>query len=222
MKICAMSDLHGVLPQIQECDVVCICGDFSPIEFDRNTSKVEEWVNLEFFPWIRNLPCSKVILTPGNHDWITWVKQPEDIQKWIQDENLQDKFIYLVNSEYVYEDVRFFGCPYVSRLPHWPYYTWDGHEYKDIPENTDILLTHAAPSIGDVGLDMSIPRELGSIHLANVVRARSNIKYHFCGHIHDGSHRIHTIENTSIVNVSILDDNYELTYPEFYIDYVKN
>ena len=27
IKICAMSDLHGYLPEVEPCDLVLICGD---------------------------------------------------------------------------------------------------------------------------------------------------------------------------------------------------
>ena len=36
MKICAISDIHGYLPKMEECDVVCICGDILPLSIQHN------------------------------------------------------------------------------------------------------------------------------------------------------------------------------------------
>ena len=39
-RICIISDLHGNPPNIEECDILCICGDIVPnnIQYDLNES----------------------------------------------------------------------------------------------------------------------------------------------------------------------------------------
>ena len=61
MKICALSDLHGNLPQLEPCDVVCICGDIAPINFDRSTDRCIYWFRTVFLKWCSELECEKVI-----------------------------------------------------------------------------------------------------------------------------------------------------------------
>ena len=69
MKICALSDLHGNLPQLEPCDVVCICGDIAPINFDRSTDRCIYWFRTAFLKWCSELECEKVIFIAGNHDF---------------------------------------------------------------------------------------------------------------------------------------------------------
>ena len=72
IKICAMSDLHGHLPdpeQIEQVDVVVICGDIVPLKIQRTRILVEEWLINEFKDWVQLLPCERVIMIPGNHDF---------------------------------------------------------------------------------------------------------------------------------------------------------
>lgn len=222
MKIIGISDLHGILPSIPECDVVCICGDTSPIEYDRYVYKVQEWFKMKFFDWIRNLSCKKVIFIGGNHDFFldkscaAFVSTREDlrpIKELIEESGLSDKLIYLENESYQFEGVNFYGCPAVQHLPGWGFYTVSGDEYEQIPENCDVLLTHMAPAINEVGRDLCLIRDFGSRKLAKVIRNRPNLKYALCGHIHDGDHTpTPTTGGTMCINCSYLDNNYEPAY----------
>lgn len=67
MKIVAISDLHGCLPQLPECDIVCICGDIIPLDYQGNTIKSISWFLQDFVPWTNCLSCNKVIFIAGNH-----------------------------------------------------------------------------------------------------------------------------------------------------------
>lgn len=217
MTITTISDLHGYLPLLQPCDVVCICGDISPIEFDRNRDKSIHWFRTKFLNWCSKLDCDKIIFIAGNHDFSLQLLGAK-INHLIQEYELQDKVIYLENQEYVYHGLKFYGCPNVENLVHWAFYTPDGHEYKLIPEDTDILLTHMAPAIGELGRDLTVVRDFGSRRLANAIKDLPNLRYAFCGHIHDGGHEPTLVNHTVCINSAILDDNYEYTYEPVTID----
>ena len=58
MKFGALSDLHGILPEIkEECNVYLICGDIVPLKMQRNIPQSEKWLKTEFAEWIINLQC---------------------------------------------------------------------------------------------------------------------------------------------------------------------
>ena len=69
MKICAISDIHGDLIEIPECDVLCICGDIFPLEIQKNPTECHEWFFSEFLPWAEACPCEQVYYIAGNHDF---------------------------------------------------------------------------------------------------------------------------------------------------------
>lgn len=211
MNICVLSDLHGYLPLLNSCDVVCICGDISPIEYDRKVDKCIHWFRTNFLNWCSKLQCDKIIFIAGNHDFFLETLGNK-VHFIIQEYELQDKVIYLENTEYIYQGIKFYGCPNVENLVHWAFYTPDGHEYKFIPEDTDILLTHMAPAIGELGRDITVVRDFGSRRLANVIRNLPNLRYAFCGHIHDGGHKPTLVNHTVCVNSAILNDDYEYAY----------
>ena len=71
MKICAISDLHGYLPDnIEPCDVVCICGDVIPPDIQKNYEASLAWLSGPFQLWALKLNCNKVLFIAGNHDFI--------------------------------------------------------------------------------------------------------------------------------------------------------
>ena len=70
MKICGISDIHGnLIENIPECDVLCICGDVVTLNAQRNIEASKHWWETKFIKWVDKLPCKKVIIIPGNHDF---------------------------------------------------------------------------------------------------------------------------------------------------------
>lgn len=67
LKICAISDLHGNLIDIQPCELLLICGDIIPLKMQRNIPQSLSWFKKEFIPWIESLPCKEVVFIAGNH-----------------------------------------------------------------------------------------------------------------------------------------------------------
>lgn len=70
MKFGALSDLHGILPEIkEECDIYLICGDITPLKMQRNIPQSKKWLSHEFAQWVKDLPCEKVFMVGGNDGW---------------------------------------------------------------------------------------------------------------------------------------------------------
>jgi Icc-related predicted phosphoesterase len=214
-KICAMSDIHGHLPEnIEECDIVCIAGDIMPLEIQRNVTESFMWFKEIFFPWINDLPCEKVFWIGGNHDfWLSWT-DTKAVNRFTR-ENCYDKLVYLNNTLVEYDNLRSYGCPQVENLEGWAFYTEDGHEFNAIPQ-CDILLTHMPPKIENLGY---IPKygDLGSEELKHIADSHK-IKLWFCGHMHDGNHEIVEYNGCKLKNVAIKNDLYEVANPITYID----
>jgi hypothetical protein len=75
-----------------------------------------------------------------------------------------------------------------------------------------------APAIGELGRDLTVVRDFGSQRLANAIKDLPNLRYAFCGHIHDGGHEPTLVNHTVCINSAILDDNYEYAYEPVTID----
>ena len=219
MKITAVSDLHGNLIDIEECTVLLICGDISPLDIQKDYIQMTKWFFNDFYNWICNLPCEHVILTPGNHDF--W------FEKFIKDSNmyLWDKLSILINGTaeifYGIKHIKIFGTPYCKNFGNWAF--MPGNDkldslYNNIPEDIDILICHDSPLIGYVGnimeqADKTYPNGVpaGNPYLANAIFDKKP-KYVLSGHIHSGDHELKDYEGIKCANVSILDESYNKAY----------
>jgi len=234
MKIVGISDLHGYLPTLPSCDVVCVCGDIVPLDYQKDYEQSIAWFCLEFIPWTDSLDCKKVILVGGNHDFFLeklhkrlfddtyrWRSPSDVLKKLLPGENKgKHKLVYLCDSLYEFEGITFYGSPWVGELKNWAFYK-SSEELKEtygkIPNKCDVLLTHMPPKMCGCGEVLqhgchNTGANYGSSELEEVIMAK-NIKWSLSGHIHSGSHFPVEYENGKYVaNCSIKDENYEVQY----------
>lgn len=241
MKVVPMSDLHGYLPDphsVPECDVVCICGDIVPLQYQSDDIKSLAWFYLEFLPWTDNLRCTRVLFVAGNHDFFLehLMQKPngvrrsasEVMEKLLPGENRSlHKITYLRDSSARILGKTFYGTPWIGGLPNWAFnLSSDEREqlWKQIPKKLDVLLTHGAPDlcyVGTVLQSSGFQPNYGDPILAEAVKGR-DIQYTFCGHIHSGLHKPSLVKEPAVgerenfvCNVSVKDENYHVTTEKF-------
>jgi Icc-related predicted phosphoesterase len=244
MKVCAISDIHGKLPKLPECDVVCICGDILPLHIQRDFYKSLTWLAGPFQKWALELPCKKVIMIWGNHDFVGerllkyGVDDPSQEKYWaigmaatFQSHFLfncdeEDKIIILCDSQYEYNGIKFYGTSWCPELRNWAFYQ-DSNGLKEkfdkILGNTDVLLTHCPPKFGSQGVvletNWNYRNDFGCQELQDVIVEKFKHKtcttYILSGHIHSGLHNWEVNEGLTYRNVSLLNEDYELSYQPF-------
>lgn len=224
-----MSDLHGHLPtlNIPEVDVVTISGDIVPLDIQGKLARSISWYLLQFVPWAEKLPCKKVFVIAGNHDFFFEAQISRKnigtlgpVGEILLCENTSDKVVYLEDREYNFEGKKFWGTPWIPDLNRWAFYG-NSAKLKEmfgmIPENVDVLLTHTAPRIGNAGKVLQTSAfnygsNFGCVELTEAIEKKKP-KYVFCGHIHSGDHNETVAEcGTRIYNVSIKDEDYLPSY----------
>lgn len=227
MKVCALSDIHGTLLPVEDyfesCELVCICGDISPLSIQGNHRKMRQWLRNQFKSWCESLPCDKVIFIAGNHDSalnnldFMYTQFPKD-----------SKVTYLFHENYVYtsksgKDYSIFGTPYCKLFGNWAFMEMDEileKLYSTIPENLDILLSHDAPfGVSDVLLQPSYytGEHIGNKPLAHTILEKTpKIVLH--GHLHSTSREFEEWGYSKVINCSIKDERYDPIYNPLIIE----
>lgn len=223
--ICAISDLHGDLPEIKPCDLVLICGDSVPLSVQSSTNRTKKWYKEKFTKWAENLPCEKVIFIAGNHE--LGFKGHQIIYESLFPTS--NKITYLCHKEYVFthngKDYRIFGTPYCKKFGNWAFMYPDDvlkQIFNEIPEGLDILITHDQPyEYGDILLQEDCPwadgNHIGSKPLLDAILEKQP-RFQFNGHLHSCSHEKIMIGNTVHYNVSVKDEKYNITYESLYLE----
>ena len=226
MKICGISDMHGQYDfEIEPCDIVLICGDIVPLKIQKNDIQSEEWLKTFFIPWCTDLPCEKVIFIAGNHDFV-FMEHPERVRDLLKD---QDKVIYLECETYEYQGKVIYGTPLCKKFYNWAFMSLslkDQQErYKRHLEaigKIDIIMSHDCPyGIADVLLQKDCWWANGE-HIGNKALRWfvDEAKPEWCiqGHLHSTSHEITKHNDTSVVCVSLLNEDYSMVYKPLYIE----
>ena len=225
MKICAISDLHGYLPELKPCELVLICGDSVPLEYQASSKKTKKWYDTTFRKWAGELPCDKVLFIAGNHELHFPGKKIIYESLFSKD----DKITYLCHSEYIHKskdgkEYKIFGTPYCKQFMNWAFmYSNEELEkiFKNIPNDLDILISHDNPyGYGDIVLQecpWSDGIHIGNIPLAKAIEEKQP-KYQFNGHLHSCDHSLIMIGNTKHYNCSIKDEQYNPVYEPLYLE----
>lgn len=194
MKILHISDTHGChrrLHDLPQADIVVHSGDFT-----MNGSEQEA---LDFMNWFCDLPYPQKIFICGNHDECLYGATIDGL-----DGNVH----YLCNSGIEIEGLKFYGVPMFMGDCITDRQT---RHYANIPDDTDILITHTPP-FGILDFDDNI--NYGSEELLSrisVVRPRLNL----FGHIH-ARHGIKVFNGITFSNGAIMNADYSnLEKPNF-------
>jgi|694.fasta_scaffold22898_6 Icc-related predicted phosphoesterase len=196
MKIVCVSDLHGFLPQIPDCDLLLLGGDYCPVVKGQNF-----WFAQVFAPWIEmQSKTKKIIGVAGNHD-LLFEKKPELVP--------QMEWTYLQDSGYEWNGLKFWGSPWQPRFFDWAFNADEDElqqKWSLIPDDTDVLLLHGPPhGFGDFSTHGF--EHTGSPSLLKRIE-EIQPKLVIAGHIHTG-YGVYEIGKTKFLSCAYVNDMYK-------------
>lgn len=211
MKVVCVSDLHGNLPEIPDCDLLLIAGDVCPLGsepgYGGSLEGQQDWLEGAFDNWLISVSASHIVGVAGNHDFIA-----EERKGLMQSLS----WTYLENEETTVEGRKIWGSPHSNFLPGWVFMETDeklAKKWAKIPDDVNILMTHGpARGLLDKTLGGDHP---GSISLKMRLRELPDLKLFVCGHIHEGYNSLafgyvsNTGTDVRVVNAS------HVNYPDY-------
>ncbi|KXS54831.1 MAG: metallophosphoesterase [Marinobacter sp. T13-3] len=209
MRLVCLSDTHSLhrsIPEIPDGDVLIHAGDCLGAGTLDNVEDLNDWLG--------TLPHRHKIVIAGNHDWV-FQQAPELAREALTNAT------YLQDSGIKINGIRFWGSPWTPTFMDWAFMLERGqplHEkWQQIPENTDVLITHGPPrGIGDLVAMGFRCQNVGCINLLDRIQQLS-LKAHVFGHIHEG-YGEYSHDNTRLINASICTGRYEPTNPPIVLD----
>jgi predicted thioesterase len=220
MRIVAISDQHGYLPDIPPCDLLVVAGDVCPDRIGVRVAMVYPeaqlaWFDLRVRPWLAAAPATHKLLTWGNHDWCgERCSFRDDAPAHARSTDLQ----ILVDEATTVPfadgagDLTVWATPWSNQFMEWAFMKEPQAlepVYAAIPAGIDVLVTHQPPcGYGDGAYDVRARQvvPVGSRELlAAIERVRPRVVV--CGHVHGGYGR-YEHAGIPIYNVSIVNERY--------------
>ncbi len=165
-----------------------------------------------------------------NYEWLKGFT-PRNMHDNLFLNDFENKLHILCNTEIEINGLNFYGTSWCPELKNWAFYASDdelSNCFGAIPDDVDILLTHCPPKFGTQGTVLQSTynylEDYGSQHLQDRLSEIKNLRrfnkplYVLSGHIHSGNHNIESDGLINYVNVSLLDENYNVKYEPFYIE----
>jgi Icc-related predicted phosphoesterase len=211
--VVAISDLHGNLPEIPECDLLLIAGDVTPV-WNHERKFQADWLRNDFSQWLMNAPARAIVGVGGNHDFVL-----EDSKKigselpWVY---LNNESVTLGQFHDDENPLTIWGSPLSNMFGNWAFMKWEEElvaEWMNIPRDIDILITHGpAYGYGDRVPDhYAHDRDphVGSTSLTYQLENDEwpNLKLHVFGHIHNGYGSY--VGPTLMVNAAHVNEEYK-------------
>lgn len=212
-KVWCLSDTHGLHHHINPpdgTDIAIFAGDESNSR-NPHQNAVEA---RNFLEWYSDLDIPVKVFVPGNHSTAIARKMilPEDYPN----------IIFLLHEAKVIKGWKFYGSPWTPRFNDWAYNykpTVADLVWRDIPDDTDILITHGPPrGVLDLAEDMEDRKrivQVGCKCLWNKV-AEVEPLLHVFGHVHGsktlrntGMARVHPT-STIFVNAATINNDYQM------------
>jgi Icc-related predicted phosphoesterase len=204
-----VSDTHGRHKRIEEVpdgDVLISAGDFTTRGISRSEIK-------SFGAWMDKQPHKHKLVIAGNHDFM-FERDPRLARNQLKGYDLT----YLQDDAVELDGVKFYGSPWQPEFCNWAFNLPRGEalleKWKQIPDDTDVLITHGPPyGILDEAPDFHNRDAMvncGCNELAKEIFHRVRPKVHIFGHIHEG-YGEHSAEGVRFINASICTAEYQPT-----------
>lgn len=218
MKIFCISDTHGFRPKITKPhDIFIHAGDMSDSSInDKSFMKQFDFLSNNFTKWLEDIPAKRKVIIPGNHDRIFETKfvEVEMLRRSFQSVGCN----LLIDQGIAIEGLKIYGTPWQPYFKGWsfnslpcdPEENFLTKKFSYIPDNTDILISHAPP----YGYLDSVPGVTGNLGSKALLKRIEEVvpKLVVCGHIHiNKPTKVQTIMNngkTILVNASFLNNDH--------------
>lgn len=197
MRIAAISDLHGFLPETPACDLLLVGGDLCPLD-DHTTAYQHRWLKEAFAPWLEARPAGAVVGIAGNHDFVA--EGHDDLMRELPWTYLRDEAVSVGG-------LRLWGTPWTPLFQDWAFMEPDdrlGARFGAINGGTDVLIAHGPP----LGFGVTVAGDdAGS---ASLLEAIDRVAPRLCiyGHIHE-RFGVDRRGDTVLGNVSHVNELYE-------------
>jgi Icc-related predicted phosphoesterase len=204
VRLAAISDLHGFLPETPPCDVLVIAGDVCPVA-DHSLPFQHEWVANVFAPWLRRQPAAAIIGIAGNHDFVA--EADEELMRSLP-------WTYLLDEPTEAGNLTLYGSPWTPTYGAWAFMRDDEElaaTWARIPDETDVVVTHG-PQLGHGDLIVNGNRG-GSETLRRRLEELTALRLHVFGHIHEAGGSRTRVGGADVVNVSHVDFDYRPVRP---------
>ena len=216
MRIACASDLHGFLPEIPDCDVCVLSGDYMGLVDhvrDQDGEIIEsaeiagmrirnqqKWFEEKFRPWVAGVSKTcEVIGVAGNHDRL--LECDEEYARSLD-------WTYLKDEGCVRSGLRFWGMPWSLRFG--SIYSFNAHEgevadaCRSISGGADVVLSHG-PAYGVADESPGLTKGPAGSRALRVWVEENAPRLLVHGHIH-GGHGRHQIDDTIVINASLRRD----------------
>lgn len=214
MKSVLISDTHmqhDDFLDMPEGDILIHAGDMTWQGTVQEIIKVNAWFGKYKHKY------KKIIVTPGNHDWL-FQRDPNHAKM------LMSNATVLIDERIEFEGLKIWGSPRTPIFCNWAFNEGRGEEIKRywdmIPDDTNVLITHGpAYSILDEVRPGTVHRDkVGCYDLLEALKRLNQLKLHVFGHIHQSRGIINTSVNIQgplfkSVNASNMVESYNLCPP---------
>jgi len=204
VRVAAISDLHGFLPDIPACDVLLVAGDICPVE-DHALGYQRRWLEGPFSGWLRGLDAGTIVGIAGNHDFIA--EADPELMRGLP-------WTYLCDETVDAGGLRIHGSPWTPTFMEWAFMQDDADleaVWELIPSDVDVLMTHGPPfGLGDLAVH---GLHCGSETLVDKLPTLGGLKLHAFGHIHEANGTRDTLGRAILANVSYVDFDYRPAQP---------
>lgn len=213
-----ISDTHNkhayCTPDLPGGDILIHCGDMSSQGYEHELHA--------FLKWFSKQKYEHKVFIAGNHDWI-FERNPVRAQEILAD---YPDITYLQDSSVELMGLKIYGSPWQPAFYNWAFnLPRNGDELKqkwaDIPNDTDILITHGPPlHILDyvIWSQMSV----GCLLLQYRVLELQPLIHAF-GHIHSaGMKQLPDLSKTLFINASAVNEKYDYAFKPITVEIDKN